>query len=70
LASKTRTSTANLHTMMDEVLQLCHLLLRGIRAPLLAKSNNCKTGKKKKNTAKCQNSTERCEKNPKLNAKP
>jgi hypothetical protein len=26
--------------MMDEVLQLFHLLLRGIRAPLLAKSNN------------------------------
>jgi hypothetical protein len=56
--------------MMDEVLKLCHLLLRGIRAPLLAKSNNCKTGKKEKRHCQVSKKTERCEKTPKLNAKP
>jgi hypothetical protein len=57
--------------MMDEVLQLCNLLLRGIRAPLLAKSNNCKTGKKERKTLPSVKTKQRdVKKTPKLNAEP
>lgn len=50
---------------MDEVLQLCHLLLRGIRAPLLAKSNNCKTGKKERKHCRVSKQNRETQKNSK-----